>query len=61
MRHIDPLVASGIPPAVIKGGNITRMLPVSGGPDAPGLTITMAPIVTGDPGIPRPPTPGQMK
>lgn len=51
MRHIDPAVASGIPPAVITGGKMTRIEPVSGGPDAPGVTLTMQPIVTGGPGI----------
>src|SRR5712692_7846740 len=43
-----------MPLAVMNGGRITRMLPVSGGPDAPGLTITIVPIVTGGPGIAAP-------
>ena len=47
----DPLVASGIPLAVITGGKIAMIEPVSGGPDAPGLTITIAPILTGGPGM----------
>jgi hypothetical protein len=49
--HSEPLVASGIPFAVISGGKIAMMLPVSGGPDAPGLTITIVPILTGGPGM----------
>lgn len=49
--QIEPLVAKGIPLARITGGKITMIVPVSGGPDAPGLTITMAPILTGGPGI----------
>jgi hypothetical protein len=51
IRQMDPTVASGIPLAVISGGSITRILPVSGGPKAPGLTMTIAPMVTGGPGI----------
>src|SRR5712691_9923958 len=51
IRQMEPDVASGIPLAVMNGGSTTRMAPVSGGPDAPGLTITEHPIVTGDPGI----------
>ena len=51
MRHMEFEVARGIPPAVIAGGRTTRIAPVSGGPDAPGETITEQPIVTGDPGI----------
>lgn len=47
----EPLVASGIPFAVINGGNTTMIVPVSGGPDAPGLTITIAPMLTGGPGM----------
>src|SRR5688500_3745613 len=49
--QIEPAVASGIPLAMMTGGMITIMVPVSGGPDAPGLTITIAPILTGGPGI----------
>jgi hypothetical protein len=51
MRHIEPAVASGIPPAVMTGGKMARIVPASGGPDAPGVTLTMQPIVTGGPGI----------
>ena len=51
MRHMEPAVASGIPPAVTTGGRINMIVPVSGGPDAPGVTVTMQPIVTGGPGI----------
>lgn len=49
--QIDPLVASGIPLAVTNGGSTKMIVPVSGGPDAPGLTITIAPMLTGGPGI----------
>lgn len=49
--QIEPVVASGIPPAVMNGGNTAMIDPVSGGPDAPGLTITIVPILTGGPGI----------
>ena len=49
--QIEPAVASGIPPAVMNGGKTTMIVPVSGGPDAPGLTITIAPMLTGGPGI----------
>ena len=51
IRHIEPEVARGNPPAVITGGKIPRIVPVSGGPAAPGVTTTVQPIVTGDPGI----------
>jgi hypothetical protein len=51
MRQIDVDVANGIPPPVITGGRITRIVPVSGGPEAPGVTMTEQPIVTGGPGI----------
>jgi hypothetical protein len=49
--QIDPAVASGIPLAVMTGGIMAMIVPVSGGPDAPGLTITIAPMLTGGPGI----------
>ena len=51
IMQIDPVVASGIPLAVMNGGNTAMIEPVSGGPDAPGLTITIAPILTGGPGM----------
>jgi hypothetical protein len=51
IKHSDPLVASGNPLAVINGGKTATMVPVSGGPEAPGVTITLAPIETGDPGM----------
>jgi hypothetical protein len=51
IMQIEPLVASGIPLAVMNGGSTTMIVPVSGGPDAPGLTITIAPMLTGGPGI----------
>ena len=47
----DPVVARGTPPAVIVGGKMAMMVPISGGPDAPGVMTTIAPIVTGDPGM----------
>ena len=49
--HNDPLVASGIPLAVMTGGNMPTIVPESGGPAAPGVIITCAPMLTGDPGI----------
>jgi hypothetical protein len=49
--QIEPAVASGIPLAMMTGGMTAMMVPVSGGPDAPGLTITIAPMLTGGPGI----------
>ena len=51
IMQIEPAVASGIPLAVMTGGMTAMMVPVSGGPDAPGLTITIAPMLTGGPGI----------
>jgi hypothetical protein len=51
IKHNEPVVASGIPLAVITGGKIPTIVPVSGGPEAPGVTTTVQPIVTGDPGI----------
>jgi hypothetical protein len=48
--HSDPVVASGIPPAVTVGGKMVTIVPVSGGPDAPGVRMTLQPIVTGGPG-----------
>lgn len=51
IRHRDPVVASGIPLAVIVGGIMKSTMPVSGGPDAPGLIVTVQPMVTGEPGI----------
>jgi hypothetical protein len=47
----DPAVASGIPFTVIAGGKMVMIVPISGGPAAPGVIITDAPMVTGDPGI----------
>ncbi len=49
--QIEPLVASGIPFAMMNGGKTAMIVPVSGGPDAPGLTITIVPMLTGGPGI----------
>jgi hypothetical protein len=40
IKHSEPEVANGIPPAVMKGGNMPRIVPVSGGPEAPGVTTT---------------------
>jgi hypothetical protein len=54
IKHSEPVVASGIPLAVITGGKIPTIVPVSGGPEAPGVTTTVQPIVTGDPGIHSP-------
>jgi hypothetical protein len=51
IKQIDPVVANGIPPAVISGGKMPRMVPVSGGPAAPGVIITEQPMLTGGPGI----------
>jgi hypothetical protein len=46
-----PTVARGMPFAVTHVCVITVMTPVSGGPAAPGLTITVQPMLTGDPGM----------
>jgi hypothetical protein len=43
IRHNDPIVARGKPLAVMTGGKMTVIMPESGGPDAPGVIITMAP------------------
>lgn len=50
IMQIEPAVASGIPLAVMTGGMTAMMVPVSGGPDAPGLIMTIAPMLTGGPG-----------
>jgi hypothetical protein len=49
--QMDPPVASGMPVAVAALWVIAVIIPVSGGPAAPGLKITLHPIVTGLPGI----------
>src|SRR5687768_812740 len=51
IKQMEPAVARGMPFAAMNGGRIIKTVPESGGPEAPGLTITIAPIVTGDPGI----------
>jgi len=51
MVHSEPLVASGIPLAVMTGGKMLTIVPVSGAPAAPGVMMTVQPIVTGDPGM----------
>src|SRR5947209_1214202 len=51
IRQIDVLVASGMPLAVTTGGSTAMIVPLSGGPDAPGVRMTEQPIVTGGPGI----------
>ena len=51
IRHMDPDIASGMPLAVITGGKIPTMIPMSGGPEAPGVIMTCAPMLTGDPGM----------
>jgi hypothetical protein len=51
IRQMEPDVARGNPLAVINGGRIVMIVPVSGGPAAPGVITTAAPIVTGGPGI----------
>ncbi len=40
IRHSEPEVAKGMPPAVITGGKIPRIVPMSGGPEAPGVIMT---------------------
>ena len=50
IMHSDPDVASGMPFAVITGGKTVMIVPMSGGPDAPGVIITCAPMLTGEPG-----------
>jgi len=52
--QIEPLVARGNPFAMMNGGKTAMIVPVSGGPDAPGLTITIVPMLTGGPGISSP-------
>jgi hypothetical protein len=54
IRQIEFAVASGMPPAVMNGGRTTRIVPLSGGPEAPGVTNTEQPIVTGGPGMQAP-------
>ena len=36
IMQIEPLVANGIPPAVMNGGSTVMIVPLSGGPAAPG-------------------------
>src|SRR2546427_11609690 len=48
----DPEVASGRARAVMTGGKTATIVPVSGTPVAPGVTMTMHPMLTGGPGIP---------
>jgi hypothetical protein len=43
-----------MPPAVTVLCGIIVIMPLSGGPAAPGLTITAQPMVTGGPDIIRP-------
>jgi hypothetical protein len=40
-----------MPLAVINGGNTATIVPLSGGPAAPGVNTTAHPIETGIPGI----------
>jgi hypothetical protein len=49
--QMDPPVARGMPAAVAALCVIAVIIPVSGGPAAPGLNTTLHPIVTGLPGI----------
>ena len=51
IRQVEPHMASGIPLAVGPPGGIIVIVPVSGGPAAPGASETEHPIVTGGPGI----------
>jgi hypothetical protein len=51
IKQSEPDVASGNPPTVMTGGKMPTIVPMSGGPEAPGVTITAHPIVTGGPGI----------
>jgi hypothetical protein len=51
IKQMEPAVANGIPPAVMTGGMMPTIVPVSGGPEAPGVTMTLQPTVTGHPGI----------
>src|SRR5262245_23728917 len=50
IMQIEPAVASGNPLARMNGGRTAMIVPVSGGPDAPGLIMTIAPMLTGGPG-----------
>src|SRR5262245_33535388 len=49
--QVEPTVASGMPLAVTKGMGTEIRTPVSGGPAAPGVKVTEAPMVTGGPGM----------
>lgn len=40
IRHNEPEVAKGMPPAVITGGKMPSIVPMSGGPEAPGVIMT---------------------
>jgi hypothetical protein len=51
MVQREPVVARGMPLAVITGGKMAVIVPVSGTIAAPGVRITMQPILTGGPGI----------
>jgi hypothetical protein len=51
MLQIEPGSARGMPFAVGPPGGIIVIVPVSGGPERPGESITAQPIVTGGPGI----------
>jgi hypothetical protein len=47
--HSEPLTATGIPLAVSVVWVMTVIAPVSGGPAAPGVTMTTQPTETGGP------------
>ncbi len=49
--QIVPATARGIPPAMTEAWGTCTMTPLSGGPAAPGVTITAHPMLTGGPGI----------
>ncbi len=51
IKHMEPTIASGMPPDVGPPGGIKVMVPLSGTPAGPGDTITAHPIVTGGPGM----------
>jgi hypothetical protein len=51
MEHNEPATATGIPETVTLVWGMTTITPLSGGPAAPGVTITAHPIETGGPGI----------
>jgi len=51
IEHKEPATAIGIPDTVTLLCGMSTITPLSGGPAAPGLTMTAHPIETGGPDI----------